>query len=59
MSVGGKSISESIFAHYKSNIEQILGKSMSKTFKYRFKGIITGIKGDSVEMNGEFDISTN
>jgi beta-lactamase regulating signal transducer with metallopeptidase domain len=59
MNVAGKSITESIFAHYKSNIEQILGKSMSKTFKYRFKGIITGIKGDSVEMNGEFDISTN
>jgi hypothetical protein len=57
--IKGKALPEETFKSYKSNIERILGKPLSNNFKYIFKGKITGMNGDNIEMNGDFTIDTD
>jgi hypothetical protein len=56
MKVEGKAISNTIFERYKSNLERILGRSLSDDFKFSFKGKVNSVNGDSFNTEGEITV---
>ncbi len=53
--VDGKELDDAVFKRYKADFEQKLGRKAEYSIK--FKGVITAIKADGVDMTGAFNTS--
>jgi beta-lactamase regulating signal transducer with metallopeptidase domain len=53
--VDGQELDNAIFKRYKADFEKKLGRKAEYSIK--FKGVVTAVKADGVDMTGEFNIS--
>ncbi len=53
--IDGKELDEAVFKRYKADFEKKLGKKTEYSIK--FKGIVTAVRNEGVDMTGEFNIS--
>jgi hypothetical protein len=52
--VDGKELDDAVFKRYKADFERKLGKKTE--YNIKFKGVVTAVKADGVDMTGEFHI---